>query len=251
MGNLNTKQAADSLLGNAKLVYRINLDIPQSLRFQKDLVGFGNPDFEHDGNSDTNPRNHPSASGMKLSIERSATTAPRGIIANAIAVYVQNLPTPLPAQFVLIGSFSDPTLSLLSPQGQSGTFAATVGLTYGTNVAGITVQIKDNTARMNFPGTSSGNSFQFTPAFYTQVVDPGSPHHFNIVMFIDRTAQAINGKGFVYAGDVEVNNKGFTVNNNVTINTTIDQFRFGLASADGTLYRASILIHEVEIWFPS
>ncbi|HSF46556.1 MAG TPA: hypothetical protein VLA58_11125 [Chitinophagaceae bacterium] len=250
MGNLNTKQTVRDLLGQSQLVYRINLDVPQPLGLQKDLVGFGNPRFLHDGNADTNPQNTPSASGMKLSIERSATTAPGVVIGYLVAVDVQHLPIPLPDKFVLIGSFSEPDLSLLSSQGLSGTFAASVVLTYGTNVAGTTVQIKDDTARMNLPGTSSGNSFQYTQAFYSQVVNPGSPHHFNIVLFIERTPQAINGEGFVYAGDALVSNKSFTVNNNVSINTPIKDFRFGLGSANGALYRASVLLHEVEIWFP-
>ncbi|HLO80538.1 MAG TPA: hypothetical protein VK166_06250 [Chitinophagaceae bacterium] len=250
MGNLNTKQTANDLLGRSKLVYRINCDIPQPLRSQKDLVGFGEPFFKHEGNADTNPQNIPSASGLKISLERSATTPAAGVISYSITVNVQNLATPLPEKLVLIGCFSDMSVNLLSAQGQSGTIAATVVITYGNGVSGTTVQVRDNTARHNFPGTSSGNSFQFSQAFYTQVVNPGDPHHFNIVLYLERTAQAITGEGFVYAGDQKVSSKTFTVNNNVNKNTVIDQFNIGLASANGALYQASLLLHEAEIWFP-
>jgi hypothetical protein len=250
MGNLNTKQTANDLLGRSKLVYRINCDIPQPLRSQKDLVGFGEPVIKTEGNPDTNPQNVPSSSGLKLSLDRSATTPLTGVISNSVAVNVQNLPVLLPEKLVLIGCFSDMSVNLLSTQGQSGTIAATVVFTYGSGVAGTTVQVRDNTARHNFPGTSSGNSFQFNQAFYTQVVDPGSAHHLNMVLYLERSAQAITGEGFVYAGDQKVSNKTFTVNNNVNKNTVIDQFNFGLASANGALYHASLLMHEAEIWFP-
>lgn len=250
MGNLNTKQTANDLLGRSKLVYRINGDIPQPLRSQKDLVGFGEPHFKHEGNPDTNPQNSPSAGGLKLSLDRSATTPTTGIISYSVTIDVQNLTDPLPDKLVLIGSFSDMTVDQLSPQWQSGTIAATVVFTYGNLVSGTTVQVRDNTARHNFPGTSSGNSFQFTQAFYTQVVNPGDPHLFNLVLYLERAAQAITGEGIVYAGDQKVSSKTFTVNNNANINTVIDQFNIGLASANGSLYRASLLLHEVEIWFP-
>jgi hypothetical protein len=39
-------------------------------------------------------------------------------------------------------------------------------------------------------------------------------------------------------------------NNSVTINTLINNLHFGLDSANGTLFRASVLLHEVEIWLP-
>jgi hypothetical protein len=250
MGNLNTKQTANTLLGDSKLVYLVNLDIPQALRLQTDHVGFGQPFFKHEGNPDTNPQNIPSASGTTLSIERSATTPQGSIVSYSATVDVHNLTAPLPNRFVLIGSFSDMAFGLIAPQGQSGIYAATVVFTYGSNVAGTTVQVKDNTARHNFPGTSAGNSFLMNQAYYTQVVNPGSPHHFNLVLLIERTAQSIKGEGIAFAGDQKVSSKSFTVNNNATVNTVIDQFNFGLASTNGSLYRASLKMHEVEIWFP-
>jgi hypothetical protein len=251
MANLNTKQTAIALLGSCELVYRINLDIPQPLRMQKDLAGFGDPEFAHIGNADTNPQQTPSVDGMMLSVERSVTTASNGSVGYWVAVNVHSLPSGLPDRFVLMAAFSDPKLTLLPGPAQPGTFAPSLLLFLNNELAGITTQVNGNRARMNLPGTTAGMSFNFTEAFYTEVIDPGSPHHFTIVMLVERNSSAITGTGAVYSGAEMAAEKEFTVRNGYTINTPIKQFRFGLGTASGSLYRASVKLHEVEVWFPS
>jgi hypothetical protein len=252
MGNLNTTQLAQTLLGPATRLYHQDLTTHANQpRMKIDKLGAG--DFvKTDDPIGSNPTAQFNYENVGLHIEfvrPQNTNAAMGVFA---AIKLQNLAIPIPTRFVLTATFKNPKQVLLNPQSVKGTFAASLLFKVGSTLMGATSQFRITGQRMNLPGTNvMPNRPDIAVNLYNKVIDPQNPSPFTLVLLVERASNTSTGEGRLYVEDQMADSFPFSFQNGLTAASIIKDFRVGLGTASGSDYSVALDVLEYEVWAPT
>ncbi len=252
MGNLNTTQLAQTLLGPAIRLYHQDLTTHANQpRLKIDKLGAGDFQKAQDPASPIpNIQFKYESTGLHIEFVRPQNVnVNMGVFASII---LQNLAMQVPTRFVLTATFKNPKQVLLNPQSIKGTFAASILFKVGSTLMGATSQFRTTGQRMNLPGTNvMPNRPDIAVNLSNKVIDPQNPSPFTLILLVERASNASTGEGRLYVDDQLADSFPFTFQNGLTAASIIEDFRVGLGTASGADYSVALDVLEYEVWAPT
>ena len=257
MANLNTTQITQDFLGPCQRVYHQDLathgDQP---RLKIDKLEAGDFIFVDTVPAGQNPSHSYEEKGLLVSVERPQSAPTGASMGHQAAVKTQNIT--MPEQFVLTGTFIEPKKVSLTPNQPppEGTYAASMLLSFGTVLTGVTSQFTPsgqrlNTPRIAFPQPNPPPRPDIASNLYNKVIDPQNPSPFTLILHVERGDTASQGNAMLFVDADEADKFPFTFSNGLTSATLFDNISIGIGTATGTNYRASVYVTEFEIWVPN
>jgi len=250
-----TQLSRDELGGNAACAYKVSfINLIGAKRLEIDRIGLGPYGFIDSGVAGSNPLHAYETKGLKNDGLRLAVTRPLGAtpgvpIGNWAAITLGRT-YDFPNDFLLYGAFNRPR-QIRGGQFVAGNFAASVLLNISGTTKGVTCQFTTLGIRLNLGGMGLAlNRPTIDPALSAKIFDPTDPKPIALVLSVKlTTSDRYNSTAFFYVG----NNLEDTVQFDfpgLAPSTHIRDVRFGIATASGVDYRASLRALGFQIWLP-